>query len=115
MYQQEAIRDSVAESCASDYLKFLRECRIEMQIESVSAANLERVHELTQRTNQMNFSGSRYQRALLEEIRSHPASGHLRHQLPRPVPAATASSDSPLWTPREPRLNYLAFSCRILS
>ena len=32
------------------------------------ARNLERVHELTQRTNQMNFSGNRYNRELLQKI-----------------------------------------------
>jgi len=32
--------------------------------------NLERVHELTQRTNQMNFSGSRYDRDVLKQILS---------------------------------------------
>ena len=28
--------------------------------------NIERVHELTQRTNQMNFSGNRYDRKVLK-------------------------------------------------
>jgi FkbH-like protein len=32
--------------------------------------NLERVHELTQRTNQMNFSGNRYDRDVLKQILS---------------------------------------------
>jgi FkbH-like protein len=34
--------------------------------------NLERVHELTQRTNQMNFSGNRYDRSVLKEVLSTP-------------------------------------------
>jgi FkbH-like protein len=68
MYQQEAVRESSAENFGGDYLAFLRECQIEMQIEPLSLANLERVHELTQRTNQMNFSGNRYERNLLQQI-----------------------------------------------
>ena len=114
MYQQEAIRESVAESCGGDYLKFLRECRLEMQIEPVTAANLERVHELTQRTNQMNFSGSRYERALLAEIAATP---HLdtyviscRDRFGSYGIVGFSIVDS-----REPRMTDLAFSCRIQS
>ena len=112
MYQQEAVRESVAESCAGDYQKFLRECEIVMQIEPVSAANLERVHELTQRTNQMNFSGSRYERALLEQIAATP---HLdtyviscRDRFGNYGIVGFSIVDS-----REPRMTDLAFSCRI--
>ena len=114
MYRQEAIRESVAESCAGDYLIFLRECQIEMQIEPVSEANLERVHELTQRTNQMNFSGSRYERALLEKIA---ATSHLDTYV-------ISCSDRfgnygivgfSIVDSREPRMTDLAFSCRIQS
>jgi FkbH-like protein len=68
MYQLESVRASAAESFAGDYLGFLRECQIEMQIEPLSEANMERVYELTQRTNQMNFSGNRYERTFLEQI-----------------------------------------------
>lgn len=112
MYQQEAVRESVAENCAGDYLRFLRECEIEMHIEPLSAANLERVHELTQRTNQMNFSGSRYERALLEEIAATP---HLdtyviscRDRFGSYGIVGFSIVDS-----REPRMTDLAFSCRI--
>jgi FkbH-like protein len=72
MYQQEAVRESIAESFAGDYLAFLADCNIEMDIEHLSAGNMERVHELTQRTNQMNFSGTRYERRVLEQIATTP-------------------------------------------
>jgi FkbH-like protein len=68
LYQQEVVREYAQESFDGDYLAFLRDCKLEMQIELLSPANLERVHELTQRTNQMNFSGNRYGRTVLEQI-----------------------------------------------
>ncbi len=112
MYQEEAVRECAAESSAGDYLNFLRDCRIELEIEPVTAANLERVHELTQRTNQMNFSGSRYERALLEKIAATP---HLdtyviscRDRFGSYGIVGFSIVDS-----REPRMTDLAFSCRI--
>jgi FkbH-like protein len=38
----------------------------------MTEANLQRVHELTQRTNQMNFSGNRYEKSVLESILAAP-------------------------------------------
>jgi FkbH-like protein len=52
------------------YLDFLRDCCLEISIASLTASNIARVHELTQRTNQMNFSGNRYTRPQLETILS---------------------------------------------
>ncbi len=72
MYQQQVERQAVAKGFTGDYLDFLRDCRIELRIASLSASNLERVHELTQRTNQMNFSGNRYERTLLQQIEATP-------------------------------------------
>ena len=34
--------------------------------------NIGRVHELTQRTNQMNFSGNRYEKSVLQQVLSTP-------------------------------------------
>ena len=39
-----------------------------LRIKFMETSNLERVHELTQRTNQLNFSGRRYERDTLTEI-----------------------------------------------
>jgi FkbH-like protein len=68
MYQVEEKRKTAAASFSDDYISFLRSCEIRMNITPLSEANLERVHELTQRTNQMNFSGTRYDRDLLRQI-----------------------------------------------
>ena len=43
-----------------DYFEFLRACEIELKIHRLNQENLERVHELAQRTNQMNFSTMEY-------------------------------------------------------
>lgn len=69
MYREQMSRQSVLETYQGDYLAFLRDCRIEMKMSRLDENNLKRVYELAQRTNQLNFSGHRYQEAQLEEIR----------------------------------------------
>jgi len=63
-------RLQVAENFGDDYAKFLRDCKIRLNIYPMTETNLERVHELTQRTNQMNFSGNRYEKTVLQKILS---------------------------------------------
>jgi FkbH-like protein len=70
MYRVETQRRHAAESFADDYLAFLRHCEIKLNVRPMIEETLERVHELTQRTNQMNFSGSRYDRSVLKQILS---------------------------------------------
>jgi len=70
MYQTETTRQAAADSFGHDYKAFLKDCNIQLNIWPLSEDNLERVHELTQRTNQMNFSGNRYDRQVLKEILS---------------------------------------------
>jgi len=70
MYRVETQRRDAAESFADDYIAFLRHCEIRLNIRPMIEENLERVHELTQRTNQMNFSGNRYDRTVLKQILS---------------------------------------------
>jgi FkbH-like protein len=72
MYRVETQRQDVAASFADDYVAFLRHCDIRANIRPMMEENLERVHELTQRTNQMNFSGNRYDRSVLKEVLSTP-------------------------------------------
>lgn len=74
MYQLESERQHIADSFGQDYMAFLRYCQIRLHIHPLTLENLERVHELTQRTNQMNFSGNRYERSVLRQILS---SSHL--------------------------------------
>lgn len=68
MYQVEHNRKEAATTFKEDYKAFLKHCEIKLTITSLESGNLQRVHELTQRTNQMNFSGNRYNRDLLDEI-----------------------------------------------
>jgi FkbH-like protein len=72
MYQVESQRENVAGIFGDDYIAFLRYCNIRLNIRPMTEENLSRVHELTQRTNQMNFSGNRYQKSVLERILSTP-------------------------------------------
>ena len=72
MYRVEALRRDAVENFADDYIAFLRHCEIRLNIRAMTEENLERVHELTQRTNQMNFSGNRYDRSVLKEILTTP-------------------------------------------
>ena len=112
MYRQEEKRKHIQESFEGDYTKFLRECRIELALSRLSRDNMERVYELAQRTNQMNFSGSRYPREQLDEMRT---STVIDTYVMRCVDrfgsygiVGFAVVDS-----REPRLLDLMFSCRI--
>jgi FkbH-like protein len=68
MYQVESKRQNTAGQFGDDYMEFLRYCDIRLKIQPMTETNLPRVHELTQRTNQMNFSGNRYEKSVLEQI-----------------------------------------------
>ena len=61
-YQNEVDRKSQSINYEGDYFDFLRSCKIELEISSFNENYIERVYELTQRTNQMNFSGNRYKK-----------------------------------------------------
>jgi len=112
MYRHEEQRKVVKESLQCDYTEFLRECRMELLLAPLTTENLVRVYELAQRTNQMNFSGSRYPRAQLEEMqRSEAYETYVMRCIDRfgsygIVGFAVVDT-------REPRLLDLMFSCRI--
>lgn len=72
LYRVEEERQHLASSFGGDYTMFLRSCNIRLNIVSLEEHNLERVHELTQRTNQMNFSGNRYTRDTLHRLLATP-------------------------------------------
>lgn len=63
MYQVEELRQATFASSATDYLSFLRGCNIRLTIREISEAHAERAYELSQRTNQLNFSGTKYARS----------------------------------------------------
>lgn len=60
-YYREAIaREEKQSAFGSDYLGFLADCRIQLEIKPYIESDRERVSELVQRTNQLNFSGRKY-------------------------------------------------------
>ncbi len=114
MYQVEAERQDMAQEFGNDYMAFLRHCQIQLSIRPMTEENIDRVHELTQRTNQMNFSGSRYDREVLRTILQAPyldtyvLSCEDRFGSYGVVGFSIVDS-------REPRMTDLMFSCRIQS
>ena len=114
LYQMEAVRQTVADRFGDDYFAFLRDCHLEAHLRPLTAANVQRVHELTQRTNQMNFSGNRYDRPVLERILATPYLDtyvmDCRDRFGDYGVVGFCIVDS-----REPRITDLAFSCRVQS
>jgi FkbH-like protein len=72
LYQEAAAREAAQESFGSDYLGFLSSCEIHLEVAPYSQKESERVAELVQRTNQLNFSGCKYTRDQLDDILSNP-------------------------------------------
>ncbi len=114
MYQVEVDRQNLGESCGNDYMSFLRHCRIQLTITPMTTDNLDRVHELTQRTNQMNFSGNRYSRHVLENILATP---HLDTYVIKceDLFGSYGIVGFSVIDTREPRMTDLMFSCRVQS
>jgi FkbH-like protein len=114
LYQVETSRRAVAETFGQDYLSFLRHCDIRISISALCEENLERAHELATRTNQMNFSGNRYDRDVLRKVMDTP-------HLDTYVIACEDRFGSygvvgfSVVDRREPRMTDLMFSCRIQS
>jgi FkbH-like protein len=114
MYHVEAQRQDLATTFADDYFAFLRHCNIQLKIRPMTDENLERVHELTQRTNQMNFSGNRYDRIVLRDILARSFLDtyvlEVQDRFGSYGVVGFCIVDS-----REPRMTDLMFSCRIQS
>ncbi|GAC1683929.1 MAG: hypothetical protein PVS2B2_23060 [Candidatus Acidiferrum sp.] len=72
LYKDSAARELAHQSFGSDYSAFLRSCQIALDISLYSPEQSERVAELVQRTNQLNFSGHKHTRRELEELLSNP-------------------------------------------
>jgi FkbH-like protein len=68
MYQTEEQRTAARQESPLDYASFLRSCEIALTVSRLSPGNLVRMYELSQRTNQLNFSGLRYTQAELESV-----------------------------------------------
>ncbi len=114
LYRKAEQREAARESYQGDYRNFLKDCKIRLQVDSLNGGNLERVYELAQRTNQMNFSGNRYPMEALQGLIGHPD-----------FLTCVLSCDDrfgsygiigfALVDVREPRLMDLMFSCRVQS
>ena len=114
MYQLEGVRQNLAHNFKNDYKSFLRDCDIRLMIRPLTQEVLERVHELTQRTNQMNFSGNRYDRGVLKDILRNPyLDTYVLSCQDRFGSYGTIGFG--LVDRREPRLTDLMFSCRVQS
>jgi len=72
MYVEESARLEALGHTSGDYDSFLRSCEMEMRLTGLNESNRERVHELVQRTNQLNFSGNRYSRDALDRLLASP-------------------------------------------
>jgi FkbH-like protein len=59
LYQAEAQRTVAMESVGGDYLGFLRASDLALDIRPLARRDAARVHELSQRTNQLNFTGAK--------------------------------------------------------
>lgn len=68
MYQENIKRKSELNKFEGDYFSFLEQSKIVTHIHSLAPENIDRVFELVQRTNQMNFSGNRYLKEELKRI-----------------------------------------------
>ena len=72
MYREEAQRSVAAEQMGADFLAFLRSCQIQLTLAPLSNTNRERIFELTQRTNQLNYAGRGRSRQEIDALASDP-------------------------------------------
>jgi FkbH-like protein len=71
-YKNQQVRKCATEDFQGNYYDFVKSCEINLRITNGKIENIERIHELLQRTNQMNFSGNRYTKPELEHILNSP-------------------------------------------
>jgi FkbH-like protein len=68
MYRQSMQREAALVEFGSDYAEFLRSCEIEIVVRPDRPEDFDRICELVQRTNQLNFSGRKYRRGDVQRI-----------------------------------------------
>jgi FkbH-like protein len=66
LYQAEARRTQTYEAAGGDYTAFLRGSELVLEIADLARPDAERVFELSQRTNQLNFMGAKFSRDEVE-------------------------------------------------
>ena len=114
MYRQEEQRAALQSSHQGDYLSFLRQSEIKVELAPLDDSNLQRVYELAQRTNQMNFSGARYSIEQLQRVMQDPAMATYVIRCSDRF-GAYGIVGFALVDRAEPRLLDLMFSCRVQS
>ena len=67
-YRDAMAREQVQQDFGEDYRGFLASCGIQLEIDPFQDEDLGRVVELVQRTNQLNFSGRKYERDRIESL-----------------------------------------------
>ncbi len=72
LYKSQVQREEAMEDTDGDYEGFLKSCDLVLTSQALSESSLDRVYELAQRTNQMNFTGNRYPRKTLSAIMEDP-------------------------------------------
>ena len=68
LYQEAMVRESTQRSFGDDYFAFLRSCDIRLRVRPPAPSDRDRVDDLVQRTNQLNFSGRKYKRDEVQPI-----------------------------------------------
>lgn len=114
MYREQEQREVALKSHDGDYFAFLRSCEMRVVMTPLNDKNIKRAYELAQRTNQMNFSGNKYQEAQLAEITRSPDLQTYVIDCTDRFGAYGIVGFAVIDT-REPRLLDLMFSCRVQS
>lgn len=73
MYREAEQRDAAFQDAGVGFIDFLRSCQLQLTICNLDDGNCDRVHELSQRTNQLNYSGRAVTRTELDRLRHDPA------------------------------------------
>ena len=68
MYREEERRSIAFSNSSQDFLAFLRGCELILELNDMSEKTMQRVFELTQRTNQLNYRGRQLSRGNLEQL-----------------------------------------------
>jgi FkbH-like protein len=71
-YRGQQARSEAMQGFSGEYLEFLRNCDMRLTVHTQPQIRIDRLHELLQRTNQLNFSGNRYTRDEIEELLCDP-------------------------------------------
>ena len=68
LYQAEALRTATFQTSKTDYCAFLRSCNIVLDVAPAKQADREQIYELSQRTNQLNFCGTKYSGDMVDKL-----------------------------------------------